>query len=365
MNNSLTKKWISYLDSSSYWNKILPTGMLQHRLCNVSTYLDFSTPQTKTPFTADSELHYAINHPYDLLEAIRKNDATTYIDEALFMSWPIKKAMEKFKEVALANVPKALHNATFKDLFKKPSKKWHGKVMDYGFIASNDFLFGATALMFVDDGIKDIVKKLVDEMYVTGYHLSMYETVHCDKKVNGKDVSICFMQFEARYSRPTFDFSDILYHVSPSRYFKKIKEHGILPYSKNDFLKYPDRVYLFNNSVFSYVKNYGAVKSMQLLSSQNVDYEWVNDNTFIVYAIDTKKLMQHQQFKNGKMVFYIDPCYNGKTFGLSIIEAIYTYSAILKELLYPNVFVYSIEWHKGKAQINAPRILPMANIPSL
>lgn len=70
--------------------------------------------------------------------------------------------------------------------------------------------------------------------------------------------------------------------------------------------------------------------------------KWTDDNTFVVFAINSKKLMNHQLFKNGKMVFYIDPCYDGKIGNIEMCEAIYTYSNIPKELLENRCFVYSM-----------------------
>lgn len=40
--------------------------------------------------------------------------------------------------------------------------------------------------------------------------------------------------------------SDVLYHVVPNRYMKKIVKNGLVPCSKSNAFKYPDRVYLFN-----------------------------------------------------------------------------------------------------------------------
>ena len=103
-------------------------------------------------------------------------------------------------------------------------------------------------------------------------------------------------------------------------------------------MHYPGRVYLFNSTSFEIIKPYGVVKSLQLLQ-QNC--KWTNDNTFVVFAIDSSKLLDHHLFKEKKMVFYIDPCYNGNIAGIPMCEAIYTYSHIPRELITDKCFVYT------------------------
>lgn len=57
------------------------------------------------------------------------------------------------------------------------------------------------------------------------------------------------------------------------------------------------------------------------------------------------------------MVFYIDPCYNGKIAGISMCEAIYTYSSIPKDLIEDKCFVYSIKPCKnGKYDVDLSSI---------
>ena len=60
-----------------------------------------------------------------------------------------------------------------------------------------------------------------------------------------------YLQFEPKFdeyfkgSELSFRFSDIMfYHVAPSHFKEKILKYGLVPKSKNNFLKYPDRVYL-------------------------------------------------------------------------------------------------------------------------
>ena len=62
----------------------------------------------------------------------------------------------------------------------------------------------------------------------------------------------------------------------------------------------------------------------------------------MVFSVDSKKLLNHPLYKNKKMVFYIDPCYDGNIGGIPVCEAIYTYSNIPFDLLEDKCFVYEV-----------------------
>lgn len=57
-------------------------------------------------------------------------------------------------------------------------------------------------------------------------------------------------------------------------------------------------------------------------------------------------MLDHPLYKNGKMVFYVDLCYDGRMGGIQVCEAIYTYSHIPLELL-EKCFVYVLDNDKG------------------
>ena len=67
-----------------------------------------------------------------------------------------------------------------------------------------------------------------------------------------------------------------------------------------------------------------------------------------MYAIESKKLLNHPLYKSKKMVFYIDPCYDGRVGGVQVCEAIYTYSHIPLELIESRCFVYDLHNDQGK-----------------
>lgn len=52
------------------------------------------------------------------------------------------------------------------------------------------------------------------------------------------------------------------------------------------------------------------------------------------------------------MVFYIDPCYDGKVGGVQACEAIYTYSNIPLDLIEDKCFIYTIDTSCSKIKVN-------------
>lgn len=85
------------------------------------------------------------------------------------------------------------------------------------------------------------IEPLKRKMDSFGYYLAVEDNV--DEGV--------YMQFEPKFdeyfkgSELKFKFDDIgFYHVAPAFLKDKILKNGLVPKSKNNFLKYPDRVYL-------------------------------------------------------------------------------------------------------------------------
>ena len=71
------------------------------------------------------------------------------------------------------------------------------------------------------------------------------------------------MTFEPKFSRQNFDFSEFLYHVTPTDTLHKINARGLMPLSKHSFFKYSDRVYLFSNCPMSSILDYGISKAQR------------------------------------------------------------------------------------------------------
>ena len=319
--------------------------MLQNRGQAVSSYLDLKYKGIKTPLTDDEVPRYACNHPYDLLASICTYDNNVYLNEALLDTWPSNKVIELFKQTCKKVLSQQLQSITFSQLYSKSN--YSGKIIDhYAFGPNGDSLIVFSTPYFIQEGSDKIVKEFTDALYVSGYLLSFSENAKLTDKMKELGIGLCLMQFEARYSRKVFNFSTYLYHVSPSRYFAKIAKHGLTPKSGSQIYKYPERVYLFNQTSVSFAKDFGVIKQMQLLEKNQQD--WVDDSTFVVYAIESKKLLNHPLYKSKKMVFYIDPCYDGRVGGVQVCEAIYTYSHIPLELIESRCFVYDLHNDQGK-----------------
>ena len=71
------------------------------------------------------------------------------------------------------------------------------------------------------------------------------------------------MTFEPKFSIQKFDFSEFLYHVTPTDTLHKINVRGLMPLSKHSFFQYPDRVYLFSNCPMSSILDYGISKAQR------------------------------------------------------------------------------------------------------
>ena len=54
-------------------------------------HLTLNENHVKTPLTDDCVPRYAMNHPFDLLTALRYNDNNVYIDEAILSTWKISR----------------------------------------------------------------------------------------------------------------------------------------------------------------------------------------------------------------------------------------------------------------------------------
>lgn len=89
-------------------------------------------------------------------------------------------------------------------------------------------------------------RKLMEKaMNLCGYFLS-YQIPSREHKNN------IVMQFEPKYQEDITDElrqeERYLYHITPRYNLKDIKKSGLLPRAKNDFLKYPGRVYFIKGS---------------------------------------------------------------------------------------------------------------------
>ena len=71
-------------------------------------HLTLNENHVKTPLTDDCVPRYAMNHPIDLLTALRYNDNNVYIDEAILSTWKSNAVIEHFRTIFKKIIPKDL-----------------------------------------------------------------------------------------------------------------------------------------------------------------------------------------------------------------------------------------------------------------
>ena len=150
---------------------------------------------------------------------------------------------------------------------------------------------------------------------VTGYDLSEHAILKLAGD-SGQEVEVLKLTFEARFFKKDIELTDWLFHVTSLNAAKKIVVQGLVPMSKNSFFKYSDRVYLFNNTDPMQIVSYTCSKAQSTKSMQ-----------LVMFRISSKALQQNALYRNGKMMFYVDPKYDVKDI------AIYTHDNVPRSLL--------------------------------
>ena len=263
----------------------------------------------------------SVNNPFNLSRLVYENETSKgirYIGEGLIVTYPTKKFIDSLLRGMRTELPYEIKKLTFGDI----------NALDYGF-GPDEVLFGANyatpetdgvSAMFSIvvpvpksdmDGFKKYIKQLVDSQYVYGYDLTAISELEQNKM---DDVVVLVLQFEARFSKDKFKFTDILYHVSPLKNLPKIRKRGFVPMSKSSEFAYNGRVYLFNQCPTSTIVSYGMDKA-----------EKANDIGFCMFTIQRKNLESLETFKNGKLDFYVDW---GFEVDDDMVEAVFTYNNV-------------------------------------
>lgn len=137
-------------------------------------------------------------------------------------------------------------------------------------------------------------RKIMEKaMNLCGYFLS-----HQTPSLENKNEIV--MQFEPKYQKDITDElrqeERYLYHITPRYNLKKIKKSGLLPKTRNDFLKYPGRVYFIKAST-----DYNETLRMGYdLSDKNNSKG--NKGNYAILLIDVTKIPSD-------VVFYEDGSY--------------------------------------------------------
>ena len=324
-----------------FYNK--PYGLFyEMRDGNVSKYFT-NNDSIKTPLYYDMEPMFSLNHPNKVTKLIRENE-NDYISvfEGLIKTYPIDKLKDEYKRFYENNVDKELKNIKASEIIKV--KDQNVKMSELSFTSKDNI----SLIFFMFPIRKDVdpeplIKNMIDKFYWCGYNFSHHNKIQ-DTQINRKyrnDYDVYMIQFEAKYTESEPKLSDYLFHVSPSRYYDKIRKRGLVPTSKSVEFKYPERIYHFNKVDVEIIRKYGNKKVCDLRNTSNQKY--VNDDGFFVFKINRDKLMNHPLYKNGKLVFYVDPCYSLEGILKSDCEAIFTYNNIPRELIEDDCMYFEVE----------------------
>lgn len=329
-----------------YWKGVcLP---YETRPGNVSDILVLEEEYPQSPLGENGVLMPAVNHPHRIVSLIREHESEVeYIDEGLITTYPLDRLITEYKKYYENNIQKEFKDLSIGQVYKNVQKKDKNlKVCEFTIWDKNNPPLIAFTFPFYsgnNDERIQFTEELVNKMFVCGYGLSYISQV-ADKFVIQpfkRKINLWMITFEAKFFEPKPELSDVLYHVTPSRYFEKVKQQGLIPRSKSDVFKYPERVYLFNKASIEDILKYG-VKKVGLLKSHHPNTH-VNDNGFYMFAIKKSKLESYQPYVDKKTVFYLDPCYDGGIVGIKKSKAIFTYNNIPRSLIDDTCWYYEID----------------------
>lgn len=321
----------------------------QARPRNVSELLSCNENYSLIPSSFNGIPIVGLNHPHRLVSLIREQEyEVEYIDEGLITTYPIEKVVALYKNFFKDKIPSELSKLRIGEIYKKANKnRTQSKIYKYfAQDANNQPLIGFYFPIFKNGDVKieQLIKEFVDRLYVCGYNLSNVSRIEDEyviQPIKNKTIELFLATFEAKFFEPEAELSETLYHVTPSRYFEKVKSQGLIPRSKSDRFQYPDRVYLFNKASISDIIRYGGIK-LSLLKKHHSN-QYVNDNGFYIFAIKKEKLESYQPYVDKKTIFYYDPCYDGGMGGLEESKGIFTYNNIPRSLMEDTCWYYEVD----------------------
>ena len=282
-----------------------------------------------------------IGNPIRLTNLIRKNEShIEYVNEGLIKTYPKDKLISGYRRFCKMNLDSNLNSVLIGDMFENPPSVWKKseRIVDLTIEDLNrPGVIGFIMPFKKNEDQSDIIKKLVDSMYVYGWNLSDTKIVPSDLKRKTDEIDCLVIVFEEKFHEIEVGIEDVLFHVAPSRYLNGIRKNGLVPKSKSDRFKYPERIYLFNKASISEIVNYGLVKS-NLLSLNHKNYN-ISDDEFYVFKILGKNVSD--------LTFHIDQMYDGGIGGIGKCKALFTYDNIPRSKIEDICWYYSIK--DGKA----------------
>ena len=276
-----------------------------------------------------------IGNPIRLTNLIRKYESNIeYVNEGLIKTYPKSKLISGYRSFCWLNLDSKLNSITIGDVFENPPELWKDsdKVIDLTIEDTNrPGVIGFVFPFILGKDPSTMIKKLVDALYVYGWNLSDTKIVpeYIERKSN---IDCCVVVFEEKFHEVEIGVDDVMYHVSPARYFNGIRKNGLVPKSKSDRFKYPERIYLFNKASISEIVKYGLIKSNMLADNHGTDH--ASDTEFYVFKILGKNVSD--------ITFHIDQMYDGGVGGIEKCKAIFTYDTIPRDRIENVCWHYSI-----------------------
>lgn len=159
--------------------------------------------------------------------------------EHVFPDYPVRYHKSKFEE-------SADNNTLNEGLIRSYPLKWVGNYVarrtNMDFIDGNIDYDKLNIWFVIKPGSKSI-EPLKQKMETFGYYCAVEDNVKAG----------VYLQFEPKFDIyfkgsefHSFNNHIKFYHVTPTYYKEKILQKGLIPKSKNDFLNYPDRIYLID-----------------------------------------------------------------------------------------------------------------------
>ena len=270
------------------------------------------------------------NSPCSITKLVYENEVKnniSFISEGLLKTYPTKKFVPFIENEVAKSIPAELQKLRVSDIDSMDDDS--RLLVDV--VECDPEVDGVSPSVtfavpfYRKDNFKPVLDKLVDRSYIFGYDLSHIDKYKHDLR---HDVEVFLVQFEARFTNFKFELADTLVHVSPLKNLKKIAKHGLVPRSGSNEFKYDSRVYLFNKCPRDVILSYAMHKALS-----------VDDSGFCLLSISKDRLMNDEQWKNDKLLFYIDPMFeieNG-------IQAVFTYNNIRPSLINDKCLIFKEE----------------------
>lgn len=284
---------------------------------------------------------YCMNGSFSTLKTIRESNPQHLLHEAVIKTYPYAKLLQRLNKTCDTAVPLRFRNLTFGQIGYEDDPEYSSlKVTDWVETSGDEDKEGVIPYFAFRVAVQDdetmkseVLKQLTCNARWCGYEVTDARTMSI-KKQPFEDCKTCILdvQIEARYTQTPVKLAPTMYHISPARYYEKIRARGLVPYANSKEFIYESRVYLFNQVSLDEREAYGTKKTISLKELPP------HDMRFCMFKINGTKLSQSEEFKSGKLKFFCD-----LTFGtINDDDAVFTYEPISLKYFYDDVMVYEI-----------------------